>query len=430
MNPLSRLRTLLIVTAALTASLCFGAKTFYVSTTGVDTNAGTIDKPLATLTQATLLCQPGDTVSVRGGVYKWTKQQTLFGKGTATLPVTISAYPYEGVTIDGLSMPANTDTVAAAGSHLIIKYIQFNNGRKANLSFWNVNDIQVLNCGFGSAVQSGLLMGSSTLFGASGFTIDHCKFYNNCTRNNTLSGASWQPAIQLYQIKNATVTNNTVTQNWGEGIGVCATSDTRILNNDVSDNYSVNIYLDNAVRVTVQNNWIFNVGDPRFFRSGRTASGINMAIEAVANPIGVSDCNIINNVITNCYSSIWYSNFGLAGGIQRVRILNNTCWGKENAVIRIDADPNHVDNTLQNNVFYQSAGRFISMGDASVGFGLGRNCWYGGDPGNFTGAADLFADPLLTSPGSTTAATSYVFQSVSLCPPLPCGADATLVGRK
>jgi parallel beta-helix repeat protein len=428
MSLLSRLRTLLVLTTVPIATLGYGT-TYYVSKTGIDTNPGTIDRPMATISQASYISKAGDTVCLRGGVYQWTKQQVLFSKGTSSAPVTLAAYPYEGVTIDGSKMPANTDTVSAAGSHLVVKYIQFNNGRKANLAFWNVGDVKVIGCGFGTALRSGILLGSSTLFGASGFTIDSCKFINNGTLNSSGTNSSWQPAIQIYQVSNVLIKNNTIKENWGEGVGICSSSDVTVQNNDVSDNYSVNVYLDNALRTLVKNNRIFNLGDTRFYRAGRTASGINMAIEAVDNPIGVQYCTITNNVITNCYSSIWYSDFGLAGGIQHVNITNNTCWGKENAVFRIDADPNHTGNVVQNNVFYQNAGRFISMGDISVGFSMGRNCWYGGDPASFQGTADLLVDPLLSSPGSTSA-TGYTFLPSSLCPTIPCGADATLVGRQ
>ncbi len=46
------------------------AKNYYVATNGKNTNAGTLQAPFATLTHAQSLVEPGDTVFIRGGIYK------------------------------------------------------------------------------------------------------------------------------------------------------------------------------------------------------------------------------------------------------------------------------------------------------------------------------------------------------------------------
>ena len=48
------------------------AKTYYVATNGNNNNAGTIDKPFQTIQQAAKIAQSGDTVAIRGGVYRET----------------------------------------------------------------------------------------------------------------------------------------------------------------------------------------------------------------------------------------------------------------------------------------------------------------------------------------------------------------------
>ena len=53
------------------------AKTYYVSTTGSDSNAGTIDAPFASLKCAQEKVAAGDTVYIRGGEYKLTESQIM-----------------------------------------------------------------------------------------------------------------------------------------------------------------------------------------------------------------------------------------------------------------------------------------------------------------------------------------------------------------
>jgi len=50
---------------------------YYVSISGSDSNAGTIDAPFATLSKAQSLVQPGDTVYIRKGVYKVAENQVM-----------------------------------------------------------------------------------------------------------------------------------------------------------------------------------------------------------------------------------------------------------------------------------------------------------------------------------------------------------------
>ena len=53
---------------SLAAAQSFGA-VYYVATDGKDGNAGSKDKPFATLNKANAVVAAGDTVWIRGGVY-------------------------------------------------------------------------------------------------------------------------------------------------------------------------------------------------------------------------------------------------------------------------------------------------------------------------------------------------------------------------
>ena len=54
------------------AAQAFGA-VYYVATDGSDSNAGSKDKPFATLNKANKVVAAGDTVWIRGGIYDLSK---------------------------------------------------------------------------------------------------------------------------------------------------------------------------------------------------------------------------------------------------------------------------------------------------------------------------------------------------------------------
>ena len=73
--------------------------TWFVSPAGSDKNSGTIDQPFQTIQHAADLAQPGDTVDIRGGVYRETVSPA--GSGAPGNPITYQAYDGETVVIDG-----------------------------------------------------------------------------------------------------------------------------------------------------------------------------------------------------------------------------------------------------------------------------------------------------------------------------------------
>ncbi|PIN88978.1 hypothetical protein COU60_04865, partial [Candidatus Pacearchaeota archaeon CG10_big_fil_rev_8_21_14_0_10_34_76] len=83
--------------------------TYYVSTIGNDGNFGTISQPWKTLQHAADVVQPGDTVLVRGGVYRDVGVEDNRGKITVRFkssglpgqPITFKAYPGEKPVLDG-----------------------------------------------------------------------------------------------------------------------------------------------------------------------------------------------------------------------------------------------------------------------------------------------------------------------------------------
>jgi hypothetical protein len=77
--------------------------TYYVSTSGRDSNPGTFSKPWKTIQHAADSVHPGDTVYVRGGVYNKLVSMKVSGSASAGF-ITFSSYPGELATVDGTGL--------------------------------------------------------------------------------------------------------------------------------------------------------------------------------------------------------------------------------------------------------------------------------------------------------------------------------------
>ena len=108
---MKNLFTLIVVLAAATS---LQAADYYVSPSGNDSNAGTIDAPLLTLKQAISKATAGTTIYLREGTYQPTEAEimgyqesnlyacvyNLTASGTAQKPITITGYENEKAVID------------------------------------------------------------------------------------------------------------------------------------------------------------------------------------------------------------------------------------------------------------------------------------------------------------------------------------------
>jgi hypothetical protein len=90
------------------------ASELYVATNGSDSNPGTPAQPLATIQKAVDLAQAGTTIYVRGGTYAPSTNVQLNKNGTASAPITLTAYGSERVVIDGENMPYTPGEVGSS----------------------------------------------------------------------------------------------------------------------------------------------------------------------------------------------------------------------------------------------------------------------------------------------------------------------------
>src|SRR5690349_19553033 len=75
------------------------SRSWFVSTIGNDSAAGTLAAPFRNIQRAASLAQPGDSIYIRGGVYH--EIVTPAQSGTSAAPITYMPYGSETVTIDG-----------------------------------------------------------------------------------------------------------------------------------------------------------------------------------------------------------------------------------------------------------------------------------------------------------------------------------------
>jgi hypothetical protein len=114
---------------------------FYVATTGADSNPGTIDAPFRTIGHAATLAVAGDTVLVRGGVYKELLTPPHSGSAAHGY-ITFSAYPGETATIDGtgLAIPQQQWGLVTLND---VSYVVVQGFELRNYKTSSVNDVPI-----------------------------------------------------------------------------------------------------------------------------------------------------------------------------------------------------------------------------------------------------------------------------------------------
>lgn len=139
-----------------------GGRSFYISTSGNDANAGTLASPLATLAKFFALAQPGDTAFIRGGTYNgstagWSNLAPTVS-GTADAPITVKNYNGEAVTI-------NTNTTGSTRTFVTLK--------NSN-AYLNFQGLKLVNFEMGFDLEGATASASPSFISFSGMNISYC----------------------------------------------------------------------------------------------------------------------------------------------------------------------------------------------------------------------------------------------------------------
>lgn len=360
---------LILLAAALMTGLTttsIFAATYYVATTGSDSNPGTLAAPFKTIQKGIDVLKAGDTCYVRGGTYN--EGLVLKQSGTSSAPITIRNYNGETVTVNSGNVQAvrtggrrHYNTID--GLRFISRKVTYSNGKQYSLDFedgvWDgFTDKNGGNNGF--ILRNCYIEGSVHFYG-------HYNLMENCEVNGR---SEWSDGIfeSFAASHHNTYRKNKIYGFTNRGIwSMQYTDSVTIENNVIHDTGNMGIDCDGAghpvYNSVVRGNIIYNVG-------GR---GIEM--ENAFNSITK------NNVIYN--SAKWginYINYGYGPDFNsddeyrddntNALIRNNLIYNTAEAGIILNASPGVkiYNNTIYKN--YPTKGYF-------AGIAL---CAYGGFP--------------------------------------------------
>lgn len=370
------------------------AASYYVSTSGNDSASGTSTAPFRTLSKGVSVLSAGDTLYVKQGTYN--ERLRVDVSGTATNPISIMPDGNDAVILD---LQNNNDKIVFInGSYINVSgfEIQNSDGYCVDLAgqYINFTDNKVHHCWDHGIYTDGQHI-----------TIDNNEMYLSCLMNeNRDFDNQWPSGIKVrVGGENITISNNTVYNNYGEGIAATRGIDILVANNTVYDNYAVQIYIDNSINATVNQNHAYCTNNSGFeYLDGQRPNGIGIGEEPYSG-WGAQLENILikNNIVASCENGVaaWASDVN--GGLNNVRILNNTLWGSESlgqSAIAVEPSPNNSQNTvIANNIVQQPDGKvaWISSRDH---VDMYNNFWVGGPPDDWRladGPDDRYGDPLL-----------------------------------
>jgi Right handed beta helix region len=128
-------------------------QSYYVSTSGSDSNTGTLSSPFKSITKAVSVVQAGETIYVRGGTYSLTATINAGKSGTENTRISLLAYQGEKPVLD-----FSAQTLSSS-----------NRGVVLTGSWWIIKGFDITGAG-----DNGMLIS-----GGSNNIIEHCNFYRN-----------------------------------------------------------------------------------------------------------------------------------------------------------------------------------------------------------------------------------------------------------
>ncbi len=381
----------------------------FVSVSGSDTAGdGSIGNPFRTLYQAGRAAQPGDTIFVRGGVYSTAKDKLYYVYGTANLPITVRPYNSETVIFDGAgAIIDRTQSVILIGesSHVVFDGFEVRNSTGRGISVYNSTVITVRNNRVHDVQARGISASGDHI------TIENNEIWNAVLENtNEAKGyAGWSSALSTNERPDGswstdiTIRGNIVHDSWGEGITPGHAQFVRIDGNTVFNTYSVNIYLNLVLNVTVDGNYLYATSEV-YNRTdhGYPAHGISIANEQPVPGGGafIRDVTISNNIIVGTGRGINYWQTGLNAAENTyadVSIFYNTVIYSRHDAIHFDpVDGSHIAPNgvfFQNNIVLNGANGVAANIGNPAGWTITHNDWPDGIPAVASGAGNIAVDP-------------------------------------
>ena len=364
---------------------------FYVSTTGSDSNPGTVTSPWRTIQHASNSVQAGDTVYVRGGVYNESVNISVSGSATAG-PIAFQTFPGEQAIVDGTGLVPSTSSAQGLinitnQSYISIQGLEIRNYQTASASaipagIWvsgSGSNIQILNNLIHNIVTTSETMGSA--FGIAVYGTEAPASLDSVTiSGNQVYGLRTGTSESVNvdgNVTNFAITNNIIHDNDNIGIDVIGfegvspnpaydyarngtVAGNTIYNISAINNpgegkqYDANgIYVDGGSQVVIERNLIHDVD-----------IGIEMASEHQGH---VTSFVIARNNLVYSANSTGITIGGYApnvGGTDHCTIVNNTLFQndtKNTGSGEFQIQYYATNNVFKNNIVYASSqGLFIN----------------------------------------------------------------------
>ncbi len=370
------------------------ANTYFVATSGNDTNSGTETQPWASIQKAANTLIAGDTVYIKSGTYN--ERVIIQNSGTPDNNIVFSNYQSDVVVIDGsgISWGGSWNGLfdISNKSYVHIIGLQVKNADYAGFWIKNSDNITIENCYTYNTFSSGIGVWNSSFI-----TIKNNEIELACNDGE-------QECITVAKSNNCEIYENDVHNNGqgtngGEGIDVKQGShDVNVYKNVVHHlNDRLGIYADawdmHTYNINIFQNTVHHCKE----------TGIAVASEAGGL---IENVNIYNNIIyLNKYGGIElgsWSDIGFEGTkpIANVKIINNTClkngeydngWGFGIVIDNPDAD----NVLIRNNICSKNSAQ-IAVQQINGGGIVDHNLFYGNNSasGTLYGLDSIIGDPL------------------------------------
>ena len=152
-------KNIFIVIAVLLFSSVLLEAQIYVSTDGNDSNPGTIDKPLKTISAAVSSASAGSTIYLRGGVYSSSSKIKIGKSGASNYYCNLFAYQAEKPVVDFTEN--SSDGISLSGNYWHIKGLEIRNAGHNGINISGSYNI-IENCSIHDNKNTGMQMGSSS----------------------------------------------------------------------------------------------------------------------------------------------------------------------------------------------------------------------------------------------------------------------------
>jgi hypothetical protein len=359
--------------------------THYVATRGKDTNSGTLSAPWRTIQHAANSMHPGDTVQVKGGVYK--EIVTIPTSGNATQGyITFMSYPGQTAIVDGTGLSVGgsgqTGLFSLVGTHsyIIIQGFEIRNFKSSargkvpvGIDFEGAGGyIEILNNHIHNIAQTLTTCSAANALGVAVYgnqapaSINNVTFSGNEIDHNTTGcseNVSFDGNVQYF-----VETNNSVHD--GDNIG---------LDNIGFEGVSPNVLYDQARDGWVFQNTIYNITSTKnpVYQNALGADGYycdgcgriiiernlihdaDIPVEMASERSGhVASYNIARNNVIYHALYVGMSIGGYAsnvGGTDHCTIVNNTLWDDgthSGGVGELQIQYHATYNTIFNNIMY------------------------------------------------------------------------------